>query len=460
MSFWNKISNLGIRENLNFFLHKEKKITNRFFFIVCCIQLIYIPVIIIFKLDRLYTPFLLMLFSLVYVFTILKKEKHELGAFLIVLFETIFLCYASTLGYKGFFYFYLIPLFILAMIVISNKWLNISITTFLICGFLIGSYFQDYFYNPSVSSPTLSKVFFILNNTIIILISVYAIFHYKIINKEYEHNLNAQKNKIEKQHKALNSVHTDLQDSINYAQRIQDAILPSEIKIHKYFKNNFVIYSPKEVISGDFYWLQKINNSILFAVADCTGHGVSGAMLSVICNNALNRSVKEFKLESTSLILTKANELISNVLNKSNRDDVDRMDISMIKLPVDHFEKENFELEFTGINQSLFFVSNETLKTYKANRVRIGNFQSKQLYHSHKISINKGDNIYLTSDGYYSQIGGKDKKKLKNINFKHLIEELSSLDMSQQKIKLNTFFNKWSDNEPQIDDICIVGIKF
>ncbi|MCT4580033.1 MAG: SpoIIE family protein phosphatase [Flavobacteriales bacterium] len=460
MSLWNKISTIGVTPDTPFSLYKEKKLTNRFYWIIFSIHLLYIPVIIFLKLDRLFIPFGLVIASFALIFSFLKRGKHELGAFLILVTETIFLCFISTLGYEGYFFFYLIPLYILAMIVIANKALSLSITLILIGVFLISSFLQHHFYDPKISSPTLAQIFFIINNTIIILISVYAIFHYKLINREYEHNLNFQKNKIEKQHKALNSLHKDVQDSINYAQRIQKAILPSSALIAKHFKQNFLIYRPKDVISGDFYWLQVIGDDILFAVADCTGHGVPGAMLSLICHNSLNKSVKEFHLKSPSLILKKTNELISSTLMNINQSNIDKMNISMIKLPVNYPKKEHFQLEYIGINQPLFLITENILKSFSPNRRLIDSEQTQVSYNTHKITINKGDSIYLFTDGFYTQIGGNNNKKLKSKNFKKLIEENSHLTLNQQEQKLNDFFYEWQGRLPQIDDICIIGLKF
>lgn len=263
---------------------------------------------------------------------------------------------------------------------------------------------------------------------------------------------------IEKSKLKLETQHKEITSSITYAKRIQNALLPSTKSIETTFKDYFLIYIPKDIVSGDFYWLEESKNKIHFAVADCTGHGVPGAMVSVICNNGLNKSVREHKLVKPNQILDKTREIIIKEFEKSGENIKDGMDISLISI-----DKANNLLEFSGAHSSAWIVRQKEgthqLIELKGDKQPIGNFEKSFPFNNQHFNLLKGDTIYLYSDGYADQFGGKNNKKIKNVNFKKLLLDIQDLDLKTQKEELQTFFINWKGDYEQLDDVCVVGIK-
>ena len=328
-----------------------------------------------------------------------------------------------------------------------------------------------------------------------------GVYYFKLINESYENQLNHQKleladaneelaqineelaiqrDEIERQKNVIEEAHIEITDSIAYAKRIQNAILPSQTLINELLPNNFILYKPKDVVAGDFYWLEKINDFILFAVADCTGHGVPGAMVSVVCNNALNRSVREFKLSDPSKILDKTREIVLEELSKSG-DVKDGMDISLAC-----FDFEKMKLEWAGANNPLYLLrhskegsgeeskeiesssfrtdaggveSEFSIEITKGDREPIGYTENPTPFITHTIELQKGDIIYLFTDGYADQFGGNQGKKLGYKKFREKLIEISSLEMNEQKIQLENYFTDWKGVEEQVDDVCVIVIK-
>jgi serine phosphatase RsbU (regulator of sigma subunit) len=192
---------------------------------------------------------------------------------------------------------------------------------------------------------------------------------------------------------------------------------------------------------------------VFFAVADCTGHGVPGAMVSVICNNGLNRAVREYGLSDPGKILDKTREIVIEEFEKSNDDVKDGMDIALCSL-------ENNVLEYAGAHNPLWLIRNNELMTIKANKQPIGKFDLQEPYTTHRIELKKGDALYLFSDGYIDQFGGEKGKKLKTSGFKDLLLNIQSKVMKEQYKIIKDNFYEWKGNIEQIDDICIMGIKF
>lgn len=245
-------------------------------------------------------------------------------------------------------------------------------------------------------------------------------------------------------------------DSIKYAQRIQNAILPPQSIISKNLKQNFILFKPKDIVSGDFYWIENINNCTFFAVVDCTGHGVPGAFMSIIAFNALNQAVNEYKLRKPADILNQVNIEISKTLHQTENIDVeDGMDISLCMLNTD-----TKELEFAGAHHTLNIVSNGELTTIKSDKFSIGSQKGKdKKFQNHCFKLKKDDFIYIFSDGYADQFGGAKERKFMYKNLRSLLLKNHKKDILLQKQILNDEFYAWKGNLEQVDDICIMGIK-
>ena len=249
--------------------------------------------------------------------------------------------------------------------------------------------------------------------------------------------------------------HQEITDSIAYAKRIQTAILPTDNKVKKHLNNSFVLYKPKDVIAGDFYWLEPINNQIFFAAADCTGHGVPGAMVSVVCNNALNKSVREHQLLDPGKILDQTKSIITEEFGSSEAEISDGMDIALCKL------QEN-ELFYAGAHNPLWIIRNQSqvIEEIKADKMPIGKYHLDKPFVTHKVSLKAGDSIYIFSDGFSDQFGGIKGKKLKSANFKKLLLSMQNENLSTQKNLLEDAFTQWQGDLEQVDDVLVIGFRY
>ena len=265
-----------------------------------------------------------------------------------------------------------------------------------------------------------------------------------------------QKKEIENQHLALASTHKEISDSIAYAKRIQEAILPSSETLNHYLKDGFVFFQPKDVVSGDFYWIEKVGTKIIFAVADCTGHGVPGAMVSVVCHNALNRAVREFKIHKPSNILDKTRELIIETFSSSDKNVSDGMDISICC-----WNQSDQSLDWAGANNPLYIIRHNTdeISIIPPDKQPVGKFETHTKFTHHHLQLYPGDLIYLFSDGFQDQFGGEQGKKYKRSQFKKFLLKIKHKELDTQKYLLENEFIDWKGNLEQLDDVCIIGIK-
>ncbi|MDP2387884.1 MAG: SpoIIE family protein phosphatase [Bacteroidota bacterium] len=293
----------------------------------------------------------------------------------------------------------------------------------------------------------------------------------KQINKELAQQkdiITAQKNEVESQKHLVEEKQKEILDSITYAKRLQEAILPAQGAVDKQLPNNFILYTPKDLVAGDFYWMEvvtKDEKEITFiAAADSTGHGVPGAMVSVVCSNALNRAVLEFKLTNTGEILDKTRELVLETFSKSSSDVKDGMDISM--LAVIRKNGEVSEVNWSGANNPLWYTcpakENESpteLVEVKANKQPIGKTDNPTPFTTHVIPYVQGTSFYLFTDGYADQFGGPKGKKFKYKQLEELLLEISVEGMVKQKEILNSKFEEWKSGIEQVDDVCIIGLN-
>ena len=264
-----------------------------------------------------------------------------------------------------------------------------------------------------------------------------------------------QKAIIESQKQIVVEKNHEITQSIQYALRIQTAILPPLSMFKSYLPNSFILYKPKDIVAGDFYWLEVVDDLVLFAACDCTGHGVPGAMVSVICHNALNRSVREFGLTNPAKILDKTAEIVTENFSKSEERINDGMDISLCSYNV-----KTKVLNWSGANNPLFLLRNGELEEIKANKQPIGASEYASSFNNHTFELNSGDFIYIFSDGFADQFGGENgEKKLTKKRFKNLLLEQQSVEINQQEEKLNQFILNYRKNIEQIDDILVIGVQ-
>jgi serine phosphatase RsbU (regulator of sigma subunit) len=265
--------------------------------------------------------------------------------------------------------------------------------------------------------------------------------------KEASGVISAQKKLIEEKHK-------DITDSINYAQKIQTALIVSEKKLSSRVDNVFVMFRPRDIVSGDFYWYGEKNGFKLLAVADCTGHGVPGAFMSMIGITLLNQIVNEKGIVSPAEILNKLREGIISSLNETGEvsEKRDGMDVALIAW-------NKLELIYAGANNNAVLVNkNETIEL-KADKQPVGLYEKQVPFTEQRFAMENIASIYLFTDGIIDQFGGEQGKKVKMRLFKEWLNDIASLDSVKQKEELERRFNKWKGDTEQTDDILVVGIK-
>ena len=293
--------------------------------------------------------------------------------------------------------------------------------------------------------------------------------------------ISSQKKLVEHQKDIVEEKQKEIIDSISYAKRIQEAILPPDKLVKKWLPDSFIFYKPKDIVAGDFYWMETIrcetgdmryetkgnmenisdlksqySNLILIAAADCTGHGVPGALVSVVCSNALNRSVKEFGLRKPGDILDKTRELVMEAFNRSDEDVKDGMDISLLNI---HYSNENIIAEWSGANNPLWVIRNGELIEYKPDKQPIGKYFDAHPFTTQAVQLQKGDSVYLFTDGFQDQFGEASNKKFKSAQMRKMFSAIQNMNMEEQKLTIGNTFTEWKGCFEQVDDVCVIGVR-
>ncbi|HEY1040105.1 MAG TPA: SpoIIE family protein phosphatase [Bacteroidia bacterium] len=267
------------------------------------------------------------------------------------------------------------------------------------------------------------------------------------------------KNKIHEKNMMVEEKQREILDSIHYAKRIQTALLTPESYIQKYLSDFFILYKPKDIVSGDFYWSVHYENQLYLALADCTGHGVPGAFMSMIGINLLNEIIIERKCSNPGLILDIMREEIIRSLNAEGAEEESRDGMDMVICRID---LQTNQLDYAGANNSLYVLhaANKELKEYKGNKMPVGKHMDKiDSFDRHLLQLEPGDTLYLFTDGYPDQFGGPNGKKFKYKQLEQLLHKNNHLPMNMQREELNLRFEEWRADYEQVDDVCIIGIR-
>lgn len=292
----------------------------------------------------------------------------------------------------------------------------------------------------------------------IILFSVLLLIIFRSYNQKKKINIliTEQKNEVELQRNMVELKNREIVDSINYAQRIQQAILLPEGEFRKEFADAFILFKPKDIVSGDFYWFAESDENKIIALADCTGHGVPGGFMSMLGFEILQDVILREEVHTTSEALAFLDKKVTDTLNKNSKSYRDGMDMALCA-----FNKASGKLSFSGANRPIVHISNGILTTYKPDKHTIGGAidDMEKVFSSVEINIRQGDHIYLFTDGYADQFGGTKSKKFKFKQLADLFLSISDKNMTEQKMILETTFDEWKGNLEQVDDVCVIGIK-
>lgn len=298
----------------------------------------------------------------------------------------------------------------------------------------------------------------------IIIVSIYSFIHYRTAHLAKEKKLLEEKvtertHELKDANDKLSVAFQDIKDSINYAKKIQDAILPLDEEIKKALPESFVLFKPRDVVSGDFYWFNKKDDKIYFAAVDCTGHGVPGAFMSMIGSSLLNEIVSKKGSHDAASVLKSLHKGVRKAL-KQDRDSFeskDGMDLALAVVDLTHNT-----LQYSGAKRPLFHYNGEFFQEVKADKQSIGGLEMEDNYQftNHNFELKKGDSFYLFTDGYVDQFGGDKGKKYSTKRLRDTLQDMQVKSMKDQGAELNAIIDNWKSEVEQIDDILVIGIRF
>jgi serine phosphatase RsbU (regulator of sigma subunit) len=262
---------------------------------------------------------------------------------------------------------------------------------------------------------------------------------------------------VDKQRVELEIKDKDLTDSLIYAQRIQEALLPSQTYFSRHFSDSFILFRPKDIVSGDFYWIGEKGEKIFVVAADCTGHGVPGALMSVIGHEVIEKTINDIGIENPSEILGVLNRALEKTFSREKNIGTiirDGMDVGICVI-----EKKNRKLQFAGAFFPLYFIRNKSLIEIRGDKIIIGMNPEGVPYKNHELDLQEDDVFYLFSDGYVDQFGGKENKKFMYRRFRYLLLNIHSYPFSDQKAVLDENIRSWMGKNQQVDDMLVIGFK-
>lgn len=278
----------------------------------------------------------------------------------------------------------------------------------------------------------------------------------KMREEELTRLVNERTKELKIRNEEITLKNREITDNVNYAKRIQSAILPGINLIQKTLAQSFVLYLPKDIVSGDFYSFFVQGNHVILVAADCTGHGVTGAFLSVIGSSLLHQIIHEKKITEPAKILDSLNEEMILALRQRENESNDGMDVSVCTLDL-----EKNELQYAGANRPLWFIRNNEVIVYAPDKFPVGGLQilHDHSFTNHSIQLKKEDALYIFSDGYADQFGGAKGKKLMSKTFKEILLSLQYMNLRDQEIYLKDYFQSWKGNNEQVDDVLVIGVK-
>jgi len=266
-----------------------------------------------------------------------------------------------------------------------------------------------------------------------------------------------QKEEIELQNRKLEVLYKHVTDSIRYAKRLQEAILPPPSIVRELLPESFILYKPKDIVSGDFYFLHEKGGKVVVSAVDCTGHGVPGAFMSIVANNMLTQIMRERQLIDASTILNELNELAGQTINQSSEEGAvrDGMDMSLCIVDI-----ASRTLDYAGANNPLYLYRGKQFIEIKADKIPIGYLEDgAKTFTNHRLQLEKGDTIYIFSDGYADQFGGPKGKKFMVNQFRNMLSQIYHLPMDEQRRVLDSTIETWRGGLEQVDDILVIGFR-
>lgn len=290
---------------------------------------------------------------------------------------------------------------------------------------------------------------------LVVLFAAYVLYNLRLTKRQKE-IIELQKDEVEKAKEEIEEKNKDITDSINYAKRIQNALLANESLFEENVPDHFILFKPKDIVAGDFYWAAKTEAGFLYLTADCTGHGVPGAFMSLLNISKLNETVNQKKITRPDLIFNEVRDEIVAALNPpgSQQESKDGMDAILCNINL-----ASMKLTYAAANNSFYIVRNNTLLTCKADKMPVGKGHDTTPFTLSEIELQSGDMVFTFTDGYADQFGGEKGKKFKYKQMEELMVRISTLPMAEQKAELQQKFEAWMGDLEQVDDVCVIGVR-
>lgn len=454
---WHKVSFLGLTEDQEF-SHREVVLLNKTVFVGSLVIFPIIPLEVIINGWGLVPYEVFILFLAVITLYFNYKQWYTFAKiyfFVIAISYVLFMGIAVGPGSGN--ELALVAIFI-APAMLLNEIRSIIILSLLALAAFVGLKFIQDEIPPFLEVPMeLKEKFRIIFQISTLTIIFFQVYYFKGINTRFQQLLASKNEEIAEKNK-------EIVDSINYAQRIQSSYLPPQHVLAHYFEKSFLLFEPKDIVSGDFYWFYtelnegSASDDKFIVAADCTGHGVPGAIMSVICVNALNEVVVTKKENDTGLILDKVRDQIVTILKgKDQNGRKDGMDIALIRI-----NKKTGRCQYSGANNPLWILRKNAIEieVIKADKQPVGSFENAFPFTAHEFHLEQGDRIYIFSDGLQDQFGGDKGKKFKAANMKKLFGSIRASAMPQQKELIRNALMDWKGDLEQVDDVVLIGVEF
>lgn len=446
----NSIVKIGVSEDLPFNLQNKIRVFNGANIVLSLICLFYSAFglyqqryVTVFVTG---SEFLLLVFG----FYLIHSKKYNHAFHFGLLSGIVFiLVYSFLFGEKSQTHIFLFFLPIAAIILFDKQKIIVSYfvlcALFLACAKLIFSLFKPYYdYNSIIDTIGW------LNCIFLVLLIFLGVKQFKLENVNFIAQINKQRFELKEKNK-------DITDSIQYAKRIQKALMASDYLLNQHLHEYFVLYLPKDIVSGDFYWAEKSEGRFLLGVCDCTGHGVPGAFMSLLNISKLNETILGKNIVQPNLILNQVRDEIIKALNPlgTKEDGRDGMDAVVCS-----FDFKNLKLDYAAANNPLWVYRNGEIIEGKYDKMPVGMHNGKiNDFELQSMDLHKGDCIYMFTDGYADQFGGEKGKKFKYAQLKETLSAIHQLPMAEQQQRLQSTFESWKGNLEQVDDVLLVGIR-
>lgn len=443
------IADTGIQSDTPFHLRNKLRVFNNAVMLVLFISLFYLVVGIV---NRFYLGVTLTVFSVLSTFLafyLVSRARYAVAFHYMMWYGFIFLSGFTILFGRinnSYYYFLFMPI---AANILFDCLTTMLVYTVISAVMLVANAFYIDHYPP----------YYVLENWLAYFGYPNAVFAIALVHmgvRVFKQENLAYAGQIDQQRRVLEEKNHEITDSINYARRIQDALIPSEQEFNAHFKEAFVLFRPKDIVSGDFYWITRRQGKIYYATADCTGHGVPGGFMTMLGISFLDEIINEKGVEKPAAILDALRDRLVHTLKQSGTagESKDGMDIVLCCIDL-----QSNTLDFAAANNSLYVLRNGSLADHKGDRQPCGFYHNSRPFTDHRISLQPGDCVYTFSDGYADQFGGPKGKKFK---YKQLQETLLAShykSFAEQKRGFGQVFDAWKVPLEQVDDVLLVGIK-